>query len=586
MADLPSRRVTETRPFENIGLDYFGLITVHDDHEERTNVYGCILTCCVSRLIHLEIVSDGTTEKFLNAFRRFVARRGKPHLVTCDNAPTFILGSEILNDSLTDTSTNEDIVRNMSNQMIEWKHNTPYSPWKGGFYERPIKSVKQALFKAIKRRILTIDQLHTFLVEIEGCLNCRPLTYQEDDINGALLPLRPIDFMQREMEVTLPFNFSEEERADPIFLPPSEALQFETRLQTEKALQSSYVLIERFWEKWKNHYLTALREQHRRTIDGKRGNANEVREGEIVLITDALQKRNHWKLARISKLVPSIDGAVREAEVYCSKKTLRRPINQLISLEIQGNEEESQQSTTSEAQQLQSPPSNSRCNLRPKKTKPRYTEEQRQDNGNIYGFTTKRSPTTWPTTLYLKMTLTLVVISFVKGKHLPIEKPKTTQNYPHLNYAIECKEQGLYIHAPQAEEHKLCVNNYCIREKSPPLHKLLRLPPEVLHDFEVNWKIRIGGSYTTVETACSAPPFCSAIDCTMCAANILNPECWPLAAIAGLGIILYLLVAICYTLCYIPITVGRPFRIIIAEIGKILDLMALFIWCCCQRITL
>ncbi|KAK6762326.1 hypothetical protein RB195_023151 [Necator americanus] len=293
-------------------------------------------------------------------------------------------------------------------------------------------------------------------------------------------------------------------------------------------------------------------------------------------MTDALQKRNHWKLARISKLVPSIDGTVREAEVYCNKKTLRRPINQLIPLEIQGNEREFQQSTTSEAQQLQSPPSNNRYNLRPRKAKHRYPEEQSQDNGNIYGFTTKRSPTTWPTTLYLKMALTLVVISFVKGKYLPIEKPKINQNYPHPNYAIECKEQGLYLHAPQAEEYELCVNNYCIREKTPPLHKFLRLPPEeVLHDFEINWKIRIGDSYTTVETACSALPFCSAIDCTMCAANILNPECWPLAAIAGLGIIIYLLTAICYTLCCISVAVGRPFRIVIAGVGKVLDLVAL-----------
>ncbi|KAK6741524.1 hypothetical protein RB195_009405 [Necator americanus] len=306
-------------------------------------------------------------------------------------------------------------------------------------------------------------------------------------------------------------------------------------------------------------------------------------------MTDALQKRNHWKLARISKLVPRIDGTVREAEVYCNKKTLLRPIKQLIPLEIQGNERESQQSATSEAQQLQSPPSNNRYNLRPRKAKHRYPEEQSQNNGNIYGFTTttKRSQTTWPTTLYLKMALTLVVITFIKGKHLPIEKPKTNQNYPHPNYARECKEQGLYLHAPQAEEYELCVNNYCIREKTPPLHKLLRLPPEeVLHDFEVNWKIRIGDGYTTVETACSALPFCSAIDCTMCAANILNPECWPLAAIAGLGIIIYLLTAICYTLCDIPVTVGRPFRIIIAGIGKVLDLVALFVWCCCQRTTL
>ncbi|KIH55682.1 hypothetical protein ANCDUO_14155 [Ancylostoma duodenale] len=114
MTDLASRRVTKSRPFQNIGLDYFGPITVCGRHNERTEVYGCIFTCCVTRLIHLEVVPDGTTEMFLNAFRRFVARRGKPHSVTCDNAPIFVLASQIMNDSLNEDIGDEDLARAMS----------------------------------------------------------------------------------------------------------------------------------------------------------------------------------------------------------------------------------------------------------------------------------------------------------------------------------------------------------------------------------------------------------------------------------------------------------------------------------------
>uniref|UniRef100_A0A7I4XY55 Uncharacterized protein n=1 Tax=Haemonchus contortus TaxID=6289 RepID=A0A7I4XY55_HAECO len=43
--------------------------------------------------------------------------------------------------------------------------------------------------------------------------------------------------------------------------PSSEALQMETNIQIPRALQSSHELTERYWEKWRTHYLAALREQ-------------------------------------------------------------------------------------------------------------------------------------------------------------------------------------------------------------------------------------------------------------------------------------------------------------------------------------
>uniref|UniRef100_A0A7I4Y5U8 Integrase catalytic domain-containing protein n=1 Tax=Haemonchus contortus TaxID=6289 RepID=A0A7I4Y5U8_HAECO len=136
MTDLPRSRVTRSRVFQHTGLDYFGPLTVFREDREKISVYGCIFTCTVTRMIHLELVLDGTTEKFLNAFRRFVARRGKPQTVICDNAPTFLLGSQILVQSLGKIEEEPSINEAMSNHCITWHHITPFSPWKGGFYER------------------------------------------------------------------------------------------------------------------------------------------------------------------------------------------------------------------------------------------------------------------------------------------------------------------------------------------------------------------------------------------------------------------------------------------------------------------
>ncbi|KIH55681.1 hypothetical protein ANCDUO_14154, partial [Ancylostoma duodenale] len=326
------------------------------------------------------------------------------------------------------------------------------------------------------------------------------------------------------MDVTLPLSFPDEDEADPTFLPSSERLRLETRLQALKALQSSYSLTGRFWELYKNQYLTAQREQYRRNIDNKRGSTREVREGEVVLLTDPFQKRNHWKLARISKLIPSSDGAAREVEVYCNKKTLRRPINQLIPLELEGTNNETERSNMSKDQKIEPHPATNRYDLRPRTKAASSAKRQQQGQSSVACFTTSRSMT-WPVSVYLKMALCLAAMIVASG-----EQPRTSiaqgiHDFVQVDYAIECRERGLYHHAPQSHKYELCVNNYCITEKTAPVHKLLNLPPEeMLHDFEAHWKLRTGNSYTAVETSCPAQPFCSSIACTLFAANILNPE--------------------------------------------------------------
>ncbi|KJH40532.1 hypothetical protein DICVIV_13510 [Dictyocaulus viviparus] len=95
MDDLPERRVVKSRPFEHIGIDYFGPLSIRDkDH--ITKGYGLILTCATTRLLHLELVMDMTTNELLLALRRFFARRGIPRTITSDNAANFSLAEQIL----------------------------------------------------------------------------------------------------------------------------------------------------------------------------------------------------------------------------------------------------------------------------------------------------------------------------------------------------------------------------------------------------------------------------------------------------------------------------------------------------------
>ncbi|KAK6032376.1 hypothetical protein OSTOST_01451 [Ostertagia ostertagi] len=206
--------------------------------------------------------------------------------------------------------------------------------------------------------------------------------------------------------------------------------------------------------------------------------------------------------------------------------------NETDEEEQAGSRDDRQQSEIRKNQRPKPQHWNERYNLRPRRTV-RYTDEQCQSLSDVHCFASQRTRT-WPLSLYLKMALTLMIMSVVCGGHPSIQNQPSTRSS--ADYAVDCREVGVYLHAPQSQEHELCVNNYCVLEKTPPIHKLIRLPPEeIIHDFEVRWKLKAEDSYTVVETTCPAQPFCSAIDSTVCTAYVLNPECWPLAAITGLG---------------------------------------------------
>ena len=79
MGDLPPDRAREARPFLKVGSDFAGPFSIKSSRLRGSRIqkaYLCVFVCFSTKAVHLEVVSDMSTDAFLAAFSRFTARRG------------------------------------------------------------------------------------------------------------------------------------------------------------------------------------------------------------------------------------------------------------------------------------------------------------------------------------------------------------------------------------------------------------------------------------------------------------------------------------------------------------------------------
>ncbi|XP_015189502.1 PREDICTED: uncharacterized protein LOC107073388 [Polistes dominula] len=91
--DLLSSRVQEAIAFSHVEENFFGLIYAKEKkycNKGRGKKYGCIFVCMTIKAVHIELVSDLTTDAFLAAFRRFVSQRAVPTHVYSNNGTNFV----------------------------------------------------------------------------------------------------------------------------------------------------------------------------------------------------------------------------------------------------------------------------------------------------------------------------------------------------------------------------------------------------------------------------------------------------------------------------------------------------------------
>lgn len=133
MGDLPASRVTVAWPFSRSGVDFFGPVYLSAGRR-RSPVKSCveIFICMSTKAVHMRIVSDLSTERFLQALRSFFARRCMCSDIYSDNGKKFEGARNQMEDLfalLRDTSPRRSYSGVLQKQYQLALHSTIRSPF-------------------------------------------------------------------------------------------------------------------------------------------------------------------------------------------------------------------------------------------------------------------------------------------------------------------------------------------------------------------------------------------------------------------------------------------------------------------------
>lgn len=318
MGDLPKARVTPSRPFSRSGVDFAGPVYVLNSKgrgAKTSKAYICIFICMAVKAIHLELVSDLTSEAFIAAFKRFVARRGRCKEIWSDNGTNFVASNKELASMWQEAGLEipGTAATELANDGTQWHFTPPYSPNFGGLWEAGVKSVKQHLRKILTSN-LTFEEFATVLTQIEACLNSRPL-----------LPLSTDVDLIDDIQVLTPGHFIIGEA--PITIPDRDYTNYNINLLSR--WQHTQRLVQAVWKRWQTEYLSRLNQRPKWLK-----NAPEFAIGDIVLLKDENMPPCRWALARILEKHPGPDNNTRVYTIRYNGKSIRRSVSNLCPLPI------------------------------------------------------------------------------------------------------------------------------------------------------------------------------------------------------------------------------------------------------------
>lgn len=314
MGNLPKVRVTQYIPFINTGIDYAGPVLLKDRKTRNAKLlkgYICLFVCMSVKAVHLELVTELTSQAFLAVLRRFISRRGKPSVIYSDNGTTFVGANNELVDFLKKNS--ELISTNLSNEGINWRFIPPRSPNFGGLWESNIKQVKYHLKRILGNSNLTYEDFSTVLTQIEAILNSRPLCPLSSDPTDYT-PLTPAHFLIGKSLTAIP-------EACFVDIP-------DNRLRKFEHLQK---LIQHFWQRWHLEYISELQSR----LKWKRQSSALLKIGNLVIVKDDNLPTLNWKIGRVVKIFPGTDNITRVVNVRCSDgSVLKRAVSKLCLLPV------------------------------------------------------------------------------------------------------------------------------------------------------------------------------------------------------------------------------------------------------------
>lgn len=155
---------------------------------------------------------------------------------------------------------------------------------------------------------MTYEELYTVIVQVEACLNSRPLTPLSNDPYDYA-PLTPGHFLIGDSLMALPQH-------DVTNI-------HENRLDRYQRTQHC---LQQFWQRWSKEYLSNLQVRTKWRFE-KAGNVNV---GELVLIKEDKTPPQKWSMSRIIELHPGPDNLVRVVSLKLPNGAIvKRAINKI-----------------------------------------------------------------------------------------------------------------------------------------------------------------------------------------------------------------------------------------------------------------
>ncbi|XP_046388550.1 uncharacterized protein LOC124157664 [Ischnura elegans] len=306
------------RPFQKTGMDYAGPFNIRSHALRRTvplKVYLCLFICMCTKAVHLEVVTDLSSDAFIAALTRFVSRRGLCSDLYSDCGTNFVGASTQLKRTIknfySSPETQEAISYFATENCINFHFIPPAAPHQGGLWERAVKSAKTLLIRSIGQTLLTLQEFITLVTKVEAMLNSRPLTPLSTD-PADVSALTPGHFLIGTSMTAIPEN-------DFAALPTNRL----SRWQTVQAFS------QRIWRRWHQEYLHTLQQRSKWTR--RRQN---LKVGDLVAVHSPKTPPLQWCLARITKAIPGDDGIVRVVQLRTPKGTLTRPATRVFPLPI------------------------------------------------------------------------------------------------------------------------------------------------------------------------------------------------------------------------------------------------------------
>lgn len=313
MAPLPDVRLNPAPAWSSISLDLFGPFEIKGEVNKRARgkAYGLILNCLFSRAVHIDLITDYSTDAFLQGFRRFMSLRGTPNDVYSDPGSQIQGANNVLKEMV--KNLDEGKMKEFAiHEKLRWHFTAADAQWQNGCSESLIRSCKKAISNAISTHVLTFSELLTVMYETANLICERPIGKTNLDISDGSY-LCPNDLiLGRATSRTASGPFDESKC-------PKRRYDF---------LQQ---IVEAFWIKWTRFYFPSLIIRQKWHVEHR-----NLEENDIVLIQDSNAVRGNWKMGKIVKAYPSNDGKVRKVDVQYKVNdawiTIDRPVQKLVLL--------------------------------------------------------------------------------------------------------------------------------------------------------------------------------------------------------------------------------------------------------------